>query len=114
MARHHLLAFTNPAPGREAEFNRWYDEQHVPDLLAVPGFLSAQRFHLTDAAGEGNPGWSYLALYEIESDDPDALMAEVRARLGTGAMPISDALDSTTPKGLLARAITTRLPARKA
>jgi len=113
MARHHLLAFTNPAPGREAEFNHWYDERHVPDLLAVPGFVSAQRFQLTDATGQGSPGWSYLALYEIESDDPDAVMVEVRARLGTDAMPVSGALDPATPKGLIASAITARVMAKR-
>ena len=115
MAKHHLLAFTNPAAGHEAEFNRWYDEQHVPDLLAVPGFVSAQRFAVSDATGQGEPGWTYLALYELDTDDPDALMAEVRSRLGTAAMPVSDALDhaATTPRGLIATAITTRLLAKR-
>lgn len=68
MTSHRLLAFTNPVAGREDEFNRWYDERHVPDLLAVPGIVSAQRFALTDATGEGKPAWSYLALYELETD----------------------------------------------
>ena len=112
MTTHRLLAFTNPVAGREDEFNRWYDEQHVPDLLAVPGIVSAQRFALSDATGEGQSQWSYLALYELETDDPDALMKEVRSRLGTEAMPVSDALDSTTTGGLIARAITMRLPAK--
>jgi hypothetical protein len=112
MVKHHLLAFTNPAAGREEAFNRWYDEQHVPDLLAVPGFVSAQRFSLKDATGQDQAGWSYLALYELETDDPDALMAEVRSRLGTAAMPVSDTLDSTTAGGLIATAITTLILAK--
>ncbi len=114
MARHHLLAFTNPVAGREEEFNRWYDDQHVPDLLAVPGFISAQRFHLSDATGQDNPGWTYLALYEIETDDPQAVMAEVRARLGTDAMVVSGSLDPTSPMGLLAEAITPVVKAKRA
>lgn len=112
MTKHHLLAFTNPVAGREEEFNRWYDERHVPDLLAVPGFVSAQRFALTDATGQDKAGWTYLALYELETDDPDALMAEVRSRLGTEVMPVSDALDPATPAGLIAKAITARLLAK--
>src|ERR1700751_1221724 len=100
MARPHLLSFTNSVAGREDEFNRWYDERHVPDLLAVPGFVSAQRFALTDANGRVKRGWTYLAMYERETDDPDALMAEVRSRLGTEAMPVSDTLDSKTAGGL--------------
>ena len=112
MARHHLLAFTNPITKHKNEFNRWYDERHVPDLLAVPGFVSAQRFALTDATGQGRPGWTYLALYELETDDPDGLMTEVRSRLGTEQMPVSDTLDPTTPAGLVATALTARVMAK--
>jgi hypothetical protein len=114
MAKHLLLAFTNPVAGREEEFDRWYDERHAPDLLAVPGFVSAQRFALTDATGQGRPGWTHLALYELDTDDPNALMAEVRSRLGTEAMPVSDTLDPTTPTGLIATALTPRTLARSA
>ena len=114
MARHQLLALTNPVAGREAEFERWYAERHIPDLLAVPGFVSGQLFQLSDATGQNNPGWTWLAVYELETDDPDALMAEVRGRLGTDAMPVSDTLDPATPKGLLARAVTARLTPKSA
>jgi len=34
-----------------AEFNRWYDEEHLPRLLEVSGFLSAGRY----VAIEGQP-----------------------------------------------------------
>src|SRR6202790_5493236 len=44
----------------EAEFNRWYDEEHVARLLQVPGFLSAGRY----VALKGGP--KYLAIYELE------------------------------------------------
>jgi hypothetical protein len=114
MAKYQLLAFTNPVAGREEEFNRWYQEQHIPDLLAVPGFVSAQRYELTDATGSDNPGWTSLAVYELECDDPDALMAQVRSRLGTAAMPVSDSLEPGTFKGLIARAIATRLFSKSA
>ncbi len=46
---------------REARWNEWYDRKHVPDLLSVPGFVSATRFEQRGADGH------YLALYEIES-----------------------------------------------
>src|SRR4051812_32945115 len=44
----------------EAEFNSWYDEEHVGRLLEVPGFLSAGRY----VALKGEP--KYLAIYELE------------------------------------------------
>lgn len=46
-------------PAHEAAFNRWYEETHLPDLLACPGWLSARRY----VALDGGP--KYVALYEI-------------------------------------------------
>ena len=63
-----LLVMMDIAPEHEEEFNRWYDEQHVPERLSVPGFLSARRYR----AVEGGP--KYLALYELES--PEVLQSE--------------------------------------
>lgn len=63
-----LLVMMEIDPQHEAEFNRWYDEQHVPERLAIPGFLSARRYR----AVEGSP--KYLALYDLES--PAVLQTE--------------------------------------
>src|SRR5262249_36836120 len=43
------------------EFNKWYNEEHLPELLSVPGILSAARYE----AVKGGP--QYLACYELES-----------------------------------------------
>ena len=50
-------------PEHEAEFNRWYDEEHIPQKLATPGFRSARRFASHDHAGR------YLAVYEVDGAD---------------------------------------------
>lgn len=54
-----LLNAMNIAPEREAEFNEWYDKEHIPALSAVPGVLSARRFRGTS----GNR--KYVALYHL-------------------------------------------------
>jgi hypothetical protein len=54
-----LLNAMNIAPEREAEFNEWYDKEHIPALAAVPGVLCARRFR-----GTGNR--TYVALYHLE------------------------------------------------
>jgi len=47
-------------PAREDEFNRWYDEEHIPEKLRTEGFYSARRFkHATDPH-------RYLAVYEVK------------------------------------------------
>ena len=57
---HGLLAvWTDIAPEAEREFNEWYNTEHIPQLLGVPGFLSGRRYQ----AVEGEP--KYLALYEL-------------------------------------------------
>jgi hypothetical protein len=55
-----LLNAMNITPELEAEFNEWYDKEHIPALTAVPGVLCARRFR-----GEGNR--KYVALYHLES-----------------------------------------------
>ncbi len=88
MARYKFIAQCNAVAGRERDFNTWYDTQHLPDMLKIPGFISAERFTL---AGQGPFG--FLAIYELETDDLAGTMAEIGKRAGTAAMPISDAID---------------------
>jgi hypothetical protein len=56
-----LLIITDAAPEFEAEFNEWYDREHLKDRVGTPGFLSARRY----TAAEGKP--KYLAVYETET-----------------------------------------------
>ena len=36
MSRYLFVVMTNSGEGKDAEFNRWYDNQHIPDVLRVP------------------------------------------------------------------------------
>lgn len=45
----------------EAELHAWYNMEHIPERMRIPGFVSAHRY----AALEGFPRW--LAAYELES-----------------------------------------------
>jgi hypothetical protein len=56
-----LIVRTDVAPEMEEEFNRWYNEEHIPLLLRVPGVLWAKRGM---NIGEGQ---KYIAIYEHES-----------------------------------------------
>jgi hypothetical protein len=56
-----FVAFADPPPEREAEFNDWYDTVHGPDALANGSFTALHRFR---AVGEGHRAAPYLALWE--------------------------------------------------
>jgi hypothetical protein len=90
--RYKMVVLTNATDGNDAEFNRWYDEQHLGDVLAIPGVVGAKRFKIVGLADK----WRYLAIYELETDDPEAVAAELNTRAGTDAMPISAAMDVAT------------------
>lgn len=61
-ARPGLLAVWNDiAAEDEAEFNAWYDGEHVPERLGVPGIRNARRYRDADAP------LSYAAFYDTES-----------------------------------------------
>src|SRR5437667_274194 len=55
-----LMVWTDVPADKEAEFNQWYNEEHLKERLAVPGFLSGARYE----AVKGGP--KHLALYEFE------------------------------------------------
>ena len=71
-----LLVMIGVDAAHEDELNRWYDEEHFPERMAVPGFQNGRRF----IALEGVP--KYLATYDLES--PEVLGSEAY-RHATGA-----------------------------
>jgi hypothetical protein len=58
-----LVNAMNVDPAHEAEFNEWYDHEHIPALAKVPGTLCARRYR--DLKGTHR----YLALYHLASPD---------------------------------------------
>ena len=56
-----LMVWAEVPADKEPDFNRWYNEEHLPERLSVPGFLSAARYE----AVKGGP--KHLAVYELES-----------------------------------------------
>lgn len=58
-----LVVVVDVLPEHEDEFNRWYDDEHIPEKRATPGFRSARRFKSHDQPGR------YLAVYEIDDAD---------------------------------------------
>jgi hypothetical protein len=58
-----LLTSMDIAPTDEADFNRWYDREHLEERVAIDGFLEARRY----VAHQGSP--KYLCLYSTRTFD---------------------------------------------
>ncbi|WP_375398714.1 hypothetical protein [uncultured Sphingomonas sp.] len=94
MAITHYVVLTAASPGRQQEFEHWYDERHLDDVVAVEGVRSATRFRILsqNVSGIDAPQWCSLAIYDIDADDPEAVVARISATAGSAAMPTSEAL----------------------
>ena len=49
---------------REEAFNRWYNDEHVPQVLQFKGVVSARRYK----ALEGEEKYEYMAVYELQDE----------------------------------------------
>jgi len=74
-----LAIFNDCRPGREAEFEAWFQGEHLQERLAVPGFLFGRR-HQAISGGSG-----YFNFYLVES--PAVLTSK----------PYLERLDNPTP-----------------
>jgi len=98
MAHYKLVIFSEPTEGQEEEYNRWYDAVHLPEVLSIPGFVSAQRFKLHSEM-IGKLPHKYLSIYEVDCEDPQQVLNGLFAATEAGEMDISGALNLETPVG---------------
>lgn len=86
-----LVVLTNAVPDQDSEFNAWYDNIHLKDILKLPGLVAATRFRMVTSM-TGDSHYRYCAIYDLESDDPERAISEMQAIAGTADMPISAAM----------------------
>ena len=73
-----FYVYTEPGSVDEAEFHDWYDHEHGPARLTVPGFRGARRYRALD---DQKPTW--LALYDLDS--PEVIDSPAYKALGAQA-----------------------------
>jgi hypothetical protein len=80
------LDFAEEAASREAEFNDWYTNKHVPELCAHPGFHRAWRLSVAEDANDLGPRRQhYWAVYEVDS--PSDFVRARANRVESGIQP---------------------------
>ncbi|MGV9292607.1 hypothetical protein [Amycolatopsis sp. NPDC003676] len=88
----HLFFAWSRHTGDDATFAKWYDEEHIPQIMSAPGMLRAQRFEVSDLKplpGVETPDLGHLAIYEI-AGDLEGFRTEVKRQLISGEMVLPD------------------------
>lgn len=71
-----LVVMMDVDPAHEDDFNRWYNDEHLPERLEIPGYVSARRFKLE----EGEGVLRYLCIWELKEDGSPLQSAEYKAQ----------------------------------
>ncbi len=97
MGKFVMVVASSAKPGRDDDYNTWYDTDHIHEICTLPGVKSGKRYNAVASSPNPVPG-PYLAIYEIETDDITSVLAEMGRRAGSGEMSSSDALDYESAK----------------
>jgi hypothetical protein len=87
-----MLVFTNAVEGRDDDFNQWYDDVHLTEVLALPEFTGARRFRLAEAQVFDDQQFRYLAIYEYGGTAQEAVDA---LKAASGSFDMGDSMDMT-------------------
>jgi hypothetical protein len=90
-----MLVFTNAVEGRDDEYNEWYNDVHLKEVVATDPFKSARRFRISQVQGlPQQPDHRYLAIYEYEGPSQaalDSLLAASPSYRMSDSLSVADA-----------------------
>ncbi|MEO5586637.1 MAG: hypothetical protein ABIQ81_02980 [Novosphingobium sp.] len=92
MPKFKLVALSTPVAGKEDEFHDWYQNVHLPQIVGLPGGQGAQRYQLVAKLMGGDPN-QYLAIYDIECDDPMSFLGALGQASAEGKLTQTAAND---------------------
>ncbi len=92
MPTYKMIALTRSVEGRDDAYNDWYQNVHIPEIVALDGFTGAQRYKLGQHI-QGEAQFPYAAIYTIEADDVGAVLGQFGAASASGKLTRSDAMD---------------------
>ncbi|AII10804.1 hypothetical protein [Rhodococcus opacus] len=101
-----LVAYAQPVSDeREPEFNHWYDEVHIPQVVErIPGIVGGSRYKFADiqlVPTAPAPDRSYLAVYQLDTDDLAATVERLGAALSDGTLDKTDTVSMTVAAPVL-------------
>lgn len=89
MANYLLQVTSRSVPGRETDYDQWYNDIHIGEVLGVPGFEACQRYK--KLAQDHESFEEFVAMYEVETDNPAGLLQKLNG--AAADMRMTDAID---------------------
>lgn len=94
MAKGIMIVLSNPIDAtREDDYNDWYNNVHIPELLVLDGFVAARRFRVLDEGAEQR----FAAVYELEADDLTSIMDVIGKAVVDEKIHMTDAIEMEPP-----------------
>ena len=91
--KYKMVVFTNAVEGRDEDFNDWYQNTHLKQIVSIKSFVQAQRFRFHTSIVPGSPDSSrYMAIYDIETDDINAALGAMNDLAASGRMPLPESM----------------------
>ncbi len=66
-AAFHYVVETDVLPGHAADFDAWYEQEHLPGLAGVPGTVRAARYVCDDAPPRHHAGYDLASIETLGS-----------------------------------------------
>ena len=111
-----FVTYNQPlTPADADEYHRWYSQQHLPDVLACPGFIRAQRFRITNVSLSTTPWTTSLECMNIYEHSCETVeeyndaFAHVRAGIASGEIGMTATLTPGAPTSAYGHAQSLRL-----
>ena len=99
-----FVTYNQPlTPADADEYHRWYSQQHLPDVLACPGFIRAQRFRITNVSLSTTPWTTSLECMNIYEHSCETVeeyndaFAHVRTGIASGKIGMTPTLTPGAP-----------------
>jgi hypothetical protein len=90
-----ILVLSRPVDAEaEAEYNRWYEQQHIPDMFRASEKVSrVTRLRLSASQLGDTPDFAYVALYEVDAQETGELVKEISSALAAGEIVSTASID---------------------
>jgi len=95
---YYLVVHGSPTAGKDADYNAWYVQHHLPDMLALPGVISGQRFVLAEDQDRvfDPKTQKYMIIFKIRTNNLKAVFRELERRSKAKLIVMSPAFDGST------------------